>query len=688
MAAHTQRSKTQSRYRAFLPFGKFQKVGVFLVSLVVAASLLITLGPTKEALASTPDLTVNSSHVEVQSVTAPYGWQRSTTIYEGSPARLILDVTVVKAGSARIAATLSGVDTTVGDSTITLSVGSQIATVPLSLNYGAWLSDGTANTGTTLQVQIDFTPTPATLPGAPSGSSIPPDSTISTQTVSTQTDSPGSDSPESVPNNPTLVSESSSPASLNINFPQNVKSAGPVIRRQLTKVLGSVPPNSQVRVTLQPVLPRGIVTARDRRESQARLRSLVSTVKGIARSNGQQVEVEIGPTVRVNRSKKSPSVQLRIRWSVPEAIVLRARNGASTQSTSVTVNFTLAPRPVVMLHGLWSTAATWNDYSRTGGYLKTQHPAWEGYAVSTMNTGSLLSPFGTVNTVDQNADASWSYLVGIQALTNAHEVDIVAHSMGGIVTRRMLHDDVYANSAQYAIRSVVMLGTPNGGSACADTWSVNATAPLLPTTMATFNVANPGYPETYSTLVYSDFLPFTCFDSSDGDSVVPDWSAQNQPVNYLYRSSTGVLHTSMTANTTLFNSYVKPALALNSAPATPGLSATRTNPNFATTKLYEGTFTTGAGATTTQSVTLETNRKLVVNVVTQTTTDALTLTYVKTEIDPAQTVTVNLTQKPGLPVFTAELLPNDFGTGVARNVTLSGTTSDGAEWSYSVTSTN
>lgn len=642
----------------------------FIVGMLALAVVLAIAVPRQPVIASTPDLTVNASRVEVQRVTAPYDWVRATTVYEGSPSRLALDVSAAVSGSARITAILSGVALTVGDSTVAINTGSQTATIPLTLEYGAWLSSGLANTGTNLSINIAFTPTPIPSPDVVDVNTVTP-----TKPAVTPTEI----SPEATQIPATTT------APVTITFSGSGSSVGPSIREQLTQALAALPPGAVITVSLNPTLTKGKTSARDQRRATTRAKALAQELSKIAAANGQTLTPTIGKPIRVPKSVKAEGVRLRMSWTAPPqtpvtVVSLSARSGV--QSTSLTVNFTLAPRPVIMLHGLWSAATTWSNYSQAGGFMKSANSTWEGYAVSTMNTGALLSPFGAVNTVDQNADAAWAYIVGVQALTNAHEVDIVAHSMGGIVTRRMLHDDDYETSARLAIRSVVMLGTPNGGSSCAETWAVKATVPLLTSEMETFNVANPGYPDTYSTLVYSDFLLFTCFDSSDGDSVVPDWSAQAQSVNYLYRMPSGVLHTSMTANSSMFTTYVKPALALASEPATPGLSPTRTNPNAPTTKLAEGVFATGAGATTSQNVTLASNQKLVVDVLSQTTSDTLSLTY--TNATPAL-VTVVLTKQADLPVFSAEILPTDFGTGVARPVTLSGTTSDGAEWSFMIT---
>lgn len=239
------------------------------------------------------------------------------------------------------------------------------------------------------------------------------------------------------------------------------------------------------------------------------------------------------------------------------------------------VDFAIAPRPVVLLHGLWSEASTWSRYQ---GFVGGKHPLWRAYAVGdgqftgTMDTGELVSPKGRPNTVDQNASEAWNYVSALRNSLNAREIDVIGHSMGGIIARRMLH--AQGQSAQDAIREVVMLGTPNGGSYCANLWSVPATAPLIPSVMRDFNAANPGYPGVGSTLVYAEHLAPTCLDFSWGDSVVPRWSAKAVNVDQFFIAEP-TLHSNMTGDRSLFDRFVVPALARPatiSAPAgsTPG----------------------------------------------------------------------------------------------------------------------
>lgn len=63
----------------------------------------------------------------------------------------------------------------------------------------------------------------------------------------------------------------------------------------------------------------------------------------------------------------------------------------------------------------------------------------------------------------EQARQSW---IDIHGDTNGFSVDIVAHSMGGLLTRAFVQSDIYRENTRYknVIRSVYTAGTPNGGS--------------------------------------------------------------------------------------------------------------------------------------------------------------------------------------------------------------------------------
>ena len=53
--------------------------------------------------------------------------------------------------------------------------------------------------------------------------------------------------------------------------------------------------------------------------------------------------------------------------------------------------------------------------------------------------------------------------------TDAQHVDLVVHSMGGLISRQYIQDDIpVAADGKPVVAHLVMLGTPNQGSPCAD----------------------------------------------------------------------------------------------------------------------------------------------------------------------------------------------------------------------------
>ena len=233
-------------------------------------------------------------------------------------------------------------------------------------------------------------------------------------------------------------------------------------------------------------------------------------------------------------------------------------SGADQQSLEIPA--TIAPRPVILVHGMWQDATWWDPYLGSRGFLASSNPAWKGFAVDTLDTGSPLRPLSSVNTVQQNADLTWEYISERMRETNAHQVDVVAHSLGGVITRRLLHDPNYGLNAQEAIHTVILLGVPDGGSPCSDTIPTPANREITITAITGFNEMNPGYPGVQSAALYSDHWSTTCFTAEAGDSMVPAWSTTAQPTTTTQRITPGVSHPNMPKDPRLYRDFVQPLL--------------------------------------------------------------------------------------------------------------------------------
>ncbi len=141
---------------------------------------------------------------------------------------------------------------------------------------------------------------------------------------------------------------------------------------------------------------------------------------------------------------------------------------ASTGQTNVLLNPMIKPRPIVLVHGFNSSASLWNSYLGEEGFLATV--GLEGFAVGDgkaqglMNMGNFTKPTLQTKTIAENASELANYIRGIKTLRGAEKVDLVVHSMGGLVSRYYL-DKLMQESD---VAQLIMLGTPQGGSNCSN----------------------------------------------------------------------------------------------------------------------------------------------------------------------------------------------------------------------------
>ncbi|QAY72320.1 hypothetical protein ET445_02170 [Agromyces protaetiae] len=115
------------------------------------------------------------------------------------------------------------------------------------------------------------------------------------------------------------------------------------------------------------------------------------------------------------------------------------------------------PRPVVGVpgHGAepdgWSMFADRLDDVRDDWSLTVSQQALDGASA----------------TIEANARQLAADVRSVRAVTNAAQVDLVAHSTGGLVARSYI-DGLMPTGDARTVAQLLMLGTPNAGSACAD----------------------------------------------------------------------------------------------------------------------------------------------------------------------------------------------------------------------------
>jgi pimeloyl-ACP methyl ester carboxylesterase len=131
------------------------------------------------------------------------------------------------------------------------------------------------------------------------------------------------------------------------------------------------------------------------------------------------------------------------------------------------VSFRVRPRPVVLVHGWGDTAKSWDSYRNI--FLKSLSPDIKSYPIGSINMGGTGNQIGwTTASIDENARSLQEYIANeVKSLERAEKVDIVAHSMGGLISRRYIAH--YMNAAIPDVYQLIMLGTPNAGSKTAET---------------------------------------------------------------------------------------------------------------------------------------------------------------------------------------------------------------------------
>ena len=245
----------------------------------------------------------------------------------------------------------------------------------------------------------------------------------------------------------------------------------------------------------------------------------------------------------------------------------------SKKIDEMTKNLKVAPKPVILVHGLWSNAAAWSMWQNI---LTTSHSYdWKAFPVGEkpekgiMNTGGSFLSTDPTNSIFENSQQVGKYIRYAQEDRNAWHVDVAAHSMGGLITRHYIHQFMPPNSpdGRPQIAHLVMLGTPNMGSPCADVMNtafealgknVEAVRQLRQDVAEEFNRVNVNRKGVKFSVLAGDPLPTMCKSLVWNDGVVPLQSAIWKIKD---NAKMKKLHTDLT-DTESFSSFVKPRLAV------------------------------------------------------------------------------------------------------------------------------
>jgi pimeloyl-ACP methyl ester carboxylesterase len=243
------------------------------------------------------------------------------------------------------------------------------------------------------------------------------------------------------------------------------------------------------------------------------------------------------------------------------------------KADELTKNLKVAPKPLVLVHGLWSNWKAWESWQNI---LTTAHSYdWKAFPVGekpekgVMDTGGSFLSTDPTNTIFENSQQLGKYIKYAQEERNAWHVDVVAHSMGGLISRHYIHQFMPAPApdGRPQIARLIQLGTPNMGSPCADVMSatfeflgktVEAVRQLRQDVAAEFNSVNVNRKGVKFSVLAGNPLPSMCKEvvSNDGCVAVPSavWTIKDNAVSPR-------IHTDLTG-TADFSSFVKPRLAV------------------------------------------------------------------------------------------------------------------------------
>jgi pimeloyl-ACP methyl ester carboxylesterase len=243
------------------------------------------------------------------------------------------------------------------------------------------------------------------------------------------------------------------------------------------------------------------------------------------------------------------------------------------RTSALTKPIMVSPRPVVLVHGLWSNAWAWNEYKNF--FWEAHSNKWDSFAVGEevligkMNTGDYFGNSEPTSTISENAAVVNKQIEHVRELRNAWHVDLVVHSMGGLISRYYIQNFMPTSiDEKPVVTKLLMLGTPNMGSPCADLMysafyavgrRVEALRELKPSIVEQFNENVTRRRGVRFSALVGKAIPQTCQSREGGDGVVPVSSAIWEIRDWRYSNS--LAHTDLTSRAD-FGAFVFPRLAV------------------------------------------------------------------------------------------------------------------------------
>lgn len=217
---------------------------------------------------------------------------------------------------------------------------------------------------------------------------------------------------------------------------------------------------------------------------------------------------------------------------------------------SMTKNLKIAPKPLIVVHGIWSSPESFKPHYQN--YMTTKHSYdWKAFLAGDkdghgkLDVGGKFMSGGATKSVYDNADELDKYIKYAQTESNAWHIDMVGHSTGGLIARLWLHKFAKEDLPDRVphVLHLLMLGTPNNGVPCADAMKnvssqfkdkLRAADELMPDEMRRFNsfVRNTKGTKLASLVGIGSMVG--CTDIHTGDGFVPYESARYGVADYAY----------------------------------------------------------------------------------------------------------------------------------------------------------
>ncbi|QAY75837.1 triacylglycerol lipase [Sphingosinicella sp. BN140058] len=242
-----------------------------------------------------------------------------------------------------------------------------------------------------------------------------------------------------------------------------------------------------------------------------------------------------------------------------------------------TDNLKVAPRPLVLVHGAWEDWRIWESWQNilttTHSYDWKAYPVGEKSEYGRMDIDEEFGSTGRTDTIFDHAQDVEKYIEYAQAERNAWHVDLVAHSLGGLISRQYINTWMPSYSdGKPQVTRLLMLGTPNMGTGCADLMSfaleavgqtLEAVEEMRPSRVAKFNARVTQRKGTQFSALAGTSSRSVCsmMDPSDGVVSVPSATWQIEDAMQM-----DVSHADM-MDTAPFSSFVRPRLAIGPAKA-------------------------------------------------------------------------------------------------------------------------